>query len=440
MKRIFYILLFIVMIPGGLRAQNGLGLGMGEAFSTFAWGSEAIFWNPANLGFRYEGLPSFSVSLYSFKINLGQNTVDLDLYNEFFTQKNKILTSADVDRLLSRVPDDGFEADFRLDVSLFAVAWRNFGLSFESMANANIRLPKALVEIPFKGLEQKTYDFSPEGNAEAVSKITFAYGRTIYRDVSLLLPLKLRLNFREIAAGVSASYIVGLGTLRTDHTSLFATFSDEGIVARGRLTGKGTNLVQTPQENGDFDTEFSEDFEPGGSGYGINLAASGKLNNGFTISLVLKNLFNRIIWDKSAMQLDRTLDTGEPKFFIGPGQLEELNEDDITENFDKEIDSFSTSAPIDIRFGIGKQKGRYRYAGEIGRENEQFLAAFGAGIRWFLFNLSAGYKYKYAHNLSFGIGLGGEHFMWDFGFGTRDGITPSSNKGFVFASSLRFGF
>ncbi|MCH8285764.1 hypothetical protein IIB79_04460 [candidate division KSB1 bacterium] len=435
-----FLFLLLLWIPGSLRAQSGIGLGFGEAYSTFARGSEAIFWNPANLGFRNEGFPSFSVSLYSFRLEFGQNSIDLDLYDEFFTEKNKVLTRADVDRMLSKIPDDGFEADFRTDISLLSIAWRNIGVSFETTANANLVLPKALAEIPFTGLEQKTYDFSPHGNAEAVSKITLAYGRSIYRNISVFLPLIGRLDFSEITLGGSLSYHLGLGTFQTENATLFATFSDDGVVANGSFRGKATHLFRQEQPDGDFDTEFIEDFEPGGAGYGFSLAASGKLDNGYIISVVFKNLLNSVKWDKSAFQLDRSFDTGDPKFFIGPGQLEELNEDDISEDNDREIDSFTTSAPVELRVGIGKKSGRLRYAGEIGREDDQFLAALGAGLRWFIFDLSAGYKYKFAHNVSFGVGIGNDHLYWDAGFGSRGGVTPGSNKGIVVASTLRFGF
>lgn len=427
-------------MPGNLRAQSGIGLGFGEAYSTFARGSEAIFWNPANLGFRYEGLPSFTVSLYSFRIELGQNSIDLDLYNEFFTEKNKVLTRADVDRMLSKIPDDGFEADFRTDISFMSIAWRNIGVSFETTANANLVLPKALAEIPFTGLEQKTYDFSPEGNAEAVSKITLAYGRSIFRNVTIIFPVIGRFDFSEITLGGSISYHLGLGTFQTENAALFATFSDDGVVAKGSFRGKATNLFRQEQSDGDFDTKFEENFEPAGAGYGLNLAASGKMNNGYIVSVVFKNVINSVKWDRSAFQLDRSFDTGDPKFFIGAGQLEELNEDDISEDNDREIDSFTTSAPVEFRFGIGKRLGRIRYAGEIGREDDQFLGAVGGGLRWFIFDLSAGYKYKFTHNVSFGFGLGNDHLHWDIGFGSRGGVTPGSNKGFVFASNLRFGF
>lgn len=440
MKRKVLFTLFVLLIPGTLHAQSGTSVGLGEAYTTLARGSEAIFWNPANLAFRSEGLPSLSISLYSLKLNFGQNSIDRNMYNEFFTEKNKVLSSDDVQRLLDNIPDDGFRADFRSDMSVFAIAWKNFGISFEGNAWMDIKMPKDMVEIPFTGIEQKTYDFSPEGNVEAVGKINFAYGRIVARDKKVELPLNKSLNFTEIALGGTFSHIKGLGILKTESANLFTTLSDDGIVARGEIVAHGTHLERKLQDDGDYETEFVDDAGAAGSGYGFNLAASGKLDNGYIISFVLKNLLNKVTWDQSAMEIRRTLDTGDPKFIIGAGQLEDLDSDSITTDEDIEIGSFSTTQPMDIRFAVGRRAGRFMYASEIGRENEKFLFALGGGVRWFLFNLYGGYRYKSAHNVNFGIGFGGNHFIWDFGFGTRDGMTQGSNKGIIFASSMRFGF
>jgi len=431
---------FILLIAGTAYAQSGTAVGMGEAYTTFARGSEAIFWNPANLAFRNEGLPSMSISLYSLKLNFGQNSIDRNFYDEFFTEKNKIMSSEDVDRLLGNIPDDGFRADFRSDISVLAIAWKNFGISVEGNAWADIKMPKTLVEIPFTGLAQKTYDFSPEGNAEAVGKINFAYGRIVAREKKVELPMNKSLNFTEIALGGSFSYVKGLGVLKTESANILATVSDDGIVARGEIVASGTHLERKLQDDGEYNTEFVEDFGIAGSGYGINLATSGKLDNGYIVSFVVRNLLNKVTWDESALEIHRTLDTGDPKFIIGAGQLEDLDSDSITTEKDIEIGSFKTSQPMDLRFAVGKKAGRFMYASEIGRENEKFLFALGGGVQWAIFRIYGGYRYKSAHNINFGIGLGSNYFIWDFGFGTRDGISPGSNKGIIFASSLRFGF
>ena len=128
------LLLIILWTPGSLRAQSGIGLGFGEAYSTFARGSEAIFWNPANLGFRNEGLPSFTVSLYSIRVNIGQNSINLDLFNEFFTEKDKVLSRADVDRMLNKIPDDGLYTRRYSDI--YVSAYNNFsekGTNYEGL-------------------------------------------------------------------------------------------------------------------------------------------------------------------------------------------------------------------------------------------------------------------------------------------------------------------
>jgi hypothetical protein len=261
------------------------------------------------------------------------------------------------------------------------------------------------------------------------------------RDKSITLPLGKMLNFTQIAAGMSFSYNLGLGVLETETADLFTTLSEDGIVAQGNIKSKAVHLVRKQDENDStkYTIEAAEEFKIAGKGFGINVAASGKLDNGYVVSFVMKNLFDQVTWDQNALEINRVLDTGTPKFPIGAGQLEDLDEDSVLTNNDKEISSFKTSRPVDFRFAIGKKTGRFMYATEIGREDEKFVYMLGGGVKWFLFHLYGGYRYRDAHNINFGLGLGGDRFMLDFGFGTRGGMTPKSNKGVIFATSFRLG-
>jgi hypothetical protein len=425
-----------------LYAQSGTSVGLGEAFTTLARGSEAIFWNPANLALR-DKYPRLSVSVFSIKLNFGQNSFDRDFYDTYFTTKNKVLSDADVDKLLSKIPNDGLKADMRSDISLMAIAIGNLGISLQTYSYFDVTLPKAMIEIPFKGLEQKTYDFAPSGNAEAVSNVTVAYGRTVMRDKSLTLPLGKTLKFTQIAAGMSFSYNLGLGIVETETAHLYTTLSDNGVVGHGSVISRGVHLIRTPDptltDPDNYKIETADKFEIAGKGFGINLAASGKLDNGYIMSFVIKNLFDRITWDKNALEINRVLDTGTPKFFIGTNQLEDMDEDSIITDNDKELSSFKTSRPVDYRFAVGKKAGRFMYATEIGREDEQFVYMFGGGIRLLFLDLFGGYRYKTTHNLNFGFGIGWSRLYFDLGLGTRGGATPKSNKGIIIASSLRLG-
>ncbi|MFC1555044.1 hypothetical protein ACFL7D_10440 [candidate division KSB1 bacterium] len=437
MKHIILILLCVLLTFGAVYGQSGTAVGMGEAYTTFARGSEAIFWNPANLAFTNEGLPGFSMSLFSLKLNAGQNALDIDLYNDYFTEEGKILSDDNINDLLGRIPDEGLKADFRTDVSLLAMSYKNFGFSVESGFFADLSMPKSLVEIPFNGLEQKTYDFSPDAKGEGLIKLNFAYGRIVARDKVVNLPMEKTLNFKEIAVGGSFAYMMGIAKIDFEKTSLFADITDNGIVARGEIIGHGTNLVRVYDPvDGTYDLETSDETGISGKGFGLNFGATGKLDNGYMVSVVVKNLIDRMSWNKDVVKFNHVINTGDPMF---PNELGDLEEDDYHTDNDEEVGSFTSSLPIELRFAVGRKVGRYMYAAEIGRENEKFLFALGGGLKWAIFNLYGGYQINQSHGLNFGIGFGGQNFMWDFAVGSRGGVKWGSNKGLAFATSMRFG-
>ncbi|MFC1562327.1 hypothetical protein ACFL4Q_04955, partial [candidate division KSB1 bacterium] len=236
------------------------------------------------------------------------------------------------------------------------------------------------------------------------------------------------------------SYNMGFFAFETQQADFTSVISDDGFVSSGRFRANATRFKRVLNDKGEYETETDDDADAiQGSGIGLSIGASAKTDKDYVISFVLKNLYNRINWNKSAFQFDHILDTGDSKFFLGDGQFEDLEEDDFHTDNDHEISDFQTSRPFGFRLAVGREYRRYTYASEIGYEDEEFVFALGGGYHYMFLNLYAGYGYKFGNNINFGLGLGGDHFMFDFGFGTRNGITPGSTKGVLFATSLRFG-
>jgi len=435
-------ILIVLLSAGTAFAQSGTSLGLGTAYSSLARGTEAIFWNPANLAFREEGTPNFTCTLFSLSMNLANNAFNMDDYENYFTDETKYLNDADKQDIIGKIPDDGWEFDMRVNLSALAFTYRNFGFSVSSDAFVELTAPKDFVDVAFTGISHRTYDFSASGNAENVVRANASYARVVMRDRTLSFPvLQRKIILSEIAIGGTFSYNMGIAAFQTQQADFFTIINDNGLKAIGNFVGKGARLKREyDPESDEYNTEFSGDKPIVGKGFGLNIATSMKTGQNYVISLVLKNIVNRTNWTESVLQVTRTLDTGDEKFITGADGLESLDSDDITTEDDHEINSFTTTRPFGFRFGVGKDAGRLKYASELGWEDEKFVAAFGGGLHWAVFNLFAGYSYKYGHNFSGGIGLGGDHLMFDFGIGSQDGITPGSTRGILFASSLRFGW
>ena len=86
MKKI--IVLIYLLLPAtlvwGQTSLGARGLGMAGAYQGLATGAEAPLWNPANLGLP--GNPNLSFDILGFGFNLGNNSLNLSLYNQYFSQ------------------------------------------------------------------------------------------------------------------------------------------------------------------------------------------------------------------------------------------------------------------------------------------------------------------------------------------------------------------
>ncbi|MBN2410386.1 hypothetical protein JXQ31_01765 [candidate division KSB1 bacterium] len=423
--RKFCILIFIAIIPIQIAfAQSGTSLGLGQAYTALSRGSEAIFWNPANLAFHKDNSFGTSMSLYGIRMEIGNNSFNQALYEDYFTGENNVLTPEDIDRLLDCLPDDGLCVDALTDISLLTIAVKNFGISFSMKANVNTAIPKQMFEIPLKGLSQQTYIFNPRGDAEAIGYINLAYGQTIFKNRTLYIFNRPILDFSEIAVGASMSVLLGFGAFQTERAEIATIINDAGLAASGSYYGRGTMI-----ENGKL----------AGTGAGLNLAFSAKTYDFYTISLVLRNVYHNMKWNNGTKEYVGVLDTGVPKFIFGDDQLSELESDEIFQNEEYDIPHFSTRAPFDFRIAVSRQIKRFVYATETGTNRGKYMFALGGGMNWSVFHLYTSYSYLSDHFFNAAIGLGGKYFFIDFGIGSRGGFTANTYKGLILASSLKFG-
>ena len=407
-------------------AQNGASLGMGGSYTPLARTAEAIYWNPANLGFWKPGMPEFNLKCYSFVVSAGNNTFSLDMLNKY---NGRILDAEAKQEILSKIPSgEGVIPSARANASVVALTYKNFGFALELNAAGDFEIPREIFQLALYGFEDKLIEFAYDGNAVGVGKMTFAYGRPIAQDKVLQLPWgRGEIRFKEITAGASLSYIFCGG---------FAELQ------RG-FASSGLNGPSTPGPDGlVLDARNVFRTAEGGWGFGLDVGLGLVTEDDLMIGLALDNFLSRVSWNDNAEET--VVDISLPPGTYVWQHDSELDLDDYGQSETRKIGSFSASLPRDFRLGVAKklEGGRWLPCVELARENSRYR--FTAGARYTALNwmdLFAGLGFKtgdafYSGGVAFSFGK----YYLDFGARSRGSIAGNSTKGVAVANSFSFTF
>ena len=424
MTRYLWTGIWVMLFAVAAQADSGTSLGMGECYSALARGVDALYWNPANLALK-DGKNHGSLTLFSITAGLGNNSLNQSLYNEYFTDENKILSAEDVDRLLDNISDDGLKLESLTDVSLFSFAFGNFAFGFATTGVSESMVPKQMLELPLRGVSQQSYVFQPTGMAEAAGKIHLAYGHTLARYKTLYVFNRPVLDIDDIAVGVRVSYLFGLASFRTESATVNTYITNAGVGAQGSYSGVGS---------------YPGGGRVPGSGLGLDLGFSVTTPRHYTFSIVLRNLYHRINWRNNTRAWTGELNTGAPRFIFGDNAISDLDGDEIFTDEELLNQEYATSRPTDVRIGLGWTGRHGMYALETGSRDQRFMAALGGGISRAIVHLYGGLRWCDGTYFHGGLGLGGDALMVDVGLASRGGLTANASKGVIFAGSLRVGW
>jgi len=426
------IIVFVIPVFSAL-GQSGKSLGLGSAYTALARGSDAVYWNPANLALKSEKVPSVNINFFSLSAGGGINSFNKDIYDKYFGFEGDslYLDNSAKNEILDAVPDDGFMFNILTNLSLLSLRIYNFGLNIETDVYVQGTFPKEFFNMALNGFTESKYEFEPGAEALAYSKIKFSYGRVVKRDRTLNLPGNKQLNFSEISVGGSFSYILGLGYAKVESASATIINGADGLDAYGNMNTREAVAQELRDEDG---------FGFAGKGFGFDLAFSAMTYSNFTFSAVIENIIGQINWDNGTIERRATFDIGGPSYFIGAGQLEDIDEDEISEDEEIEISSFKTNLPRNFRLGVSKESKYFLGAFEVGMEREEFFGAIGLGARLLFFNTFIGYRnYESFSYYSAGIALDFKYFYFDIGVSNKSGLFNSS-MGALVSTSMRIGF
>jgi len=425
-RRLLFVLIFISM-AGKIFAQDGASLGLGNAYTAIARGTEAIFWNPANLALSDSADTRLNIKLWSFSAGAENTSFDINTYKKYIgVEKDaqgcgKRLTEKDKDDILSLVDDEeGIDIIGKGDASALAVTYKNFGVSFEVNAHARAGIQKDALRFPLKGFVEDSYDFNVEGEGYGVTRFNFSYGRLIPLNIlnnRTLIPYLGKI--KRLSIGTNISYISGVGY--------------------GCVTDSRANIEKL--SNG-YDGEFRivTKSATGGKGLGWDLGIAMVLDTQWQFGFVIDNILGSVKWNKETKQVVESLD------LRGPRAVADFDEIDTDSTYyrtstDEEIGSFSESLPRNFRFGVARYYKNYLGNFEIGRKNKHTKLSLGGGAKFSFFELYAGFSYSEGNAFySWAMALNFRNFYFDFGMRTRSGITGNSTKGIIIGQSIRIGF
>ncbi len=265
----------------GQTIRDGRNVGLAGSGALGMYGAQAVGWNPANLGLKAN--PHMTITFLSAGVSLGNNAFSPDYIGTTFVEGDT-LDSLDIEDILSEIKSDRVTLYSGLSAPLFGISSGNYALNvldFHLVASGAI--PQEVFELLLRGWERdRVYSF------DAVEEDVMIYWTTSF---SVAKPLTPPTFMKELAVGATFKYIHG-------------TFY-EGL-------GRSGGSFQVTQEAIITDGEFQHLQSTSGDGVGLDLGASGWLNEfDVQVGLTIGNLIGSISWtDVEVEELTFELDEG----------------------------------------------------------------------------------------------------------------------------------
>ncbi|MDZ4722373.1 MAG: DUF5723 family protein [candidate division Zixibacteria bacterium] len=384
-------------------------MAMGGAFTGLASGVNAAKYNPANLGLT--GYKNSGLQLIGISANVSNNSFTLGDYNKY---TGAFLTESDKSYLLARVPNDGLKLRADVEATAMSLAVGSVAFTLSGVASADINLSRDVFDLLLNGNSFGDTITITGSHVDGISYVSagLSYGRSVYSNGS-----------RQLTIGITMNYLHGLGVQKVMELRGNATTNESGFAGEGQIISR--NAI-------------------GGSGYAIDLGTALRLNSHYTLGAKLENLRGSISWDKNTTEQGYL-------FSFDTMTVDNSGEDYVlTDDYDKEIESFSTSLPRTLTVGFANTSGKFLWAVDWKQGlNNAFAVSTKPGIavgaEWKLINLlplRAGYSVGGDRNpvFSFGSGLNLLGFYLDAAVMTGSSFSSSSSKGAHFALSTGLVF
>jgi hypothetical protein len=409
---LFSLILFAVSLisinAAGLSSARAVA--MGGAYCGLAHGVYAPLYNPGNIGlvnYREKGL-----QLAGIGAQITNNSFTLEDYNNY---TGAVLTENDKSVILGKIPSEGFQISAEVEAGIMSLSLGSIIISINGFAATESNLGKDIMELVLRG-NSLNDSISLDGMySEAIAYATagISYGRSIYT-----------LGTRQLAIGGTIKYIRGIAYERvTDISGNVVTFTT-GFEGEGSMTAKTST---------------------GGSGFGLDVGTSLRLNDNYVVGLAFSNLISSINWSNNTEE-------HYYHFRFDTLNLDNINDDSIivTDDESRDIDGFQTSLPVVMRAGLANISGKLTWAIDYvqgfklapGSSSRPKLG-FGAEYRLLSFlPLRAGYSMGGGKSggVSGGLGLDVHLFYLDLAVSNQSTFNFEATKGLHVALSTGIRF
>ena len=404
----------LLITTGAHAAGSARSAGMAGTVTAVTTGIEGAEANPANLS--WVDNPNVAIELISTQFVVGNNGIDLDLYN---ASMNRHLEEDDKANILGAIPSTGLTADAHLGASALGVKVGRVAVTFSGQADLTTNLPHDAFELLLLGnAEADSLDFG-DARGEALSLARARVSTAITVGHTLWGP---------IYAGMGLSYLQGVGYAHLEE------MEGELVTRTTGIHGRAQGRLKT--------ATF-------GAGFGLDLGVATELGPWYRASLALKNAVAQVQFS----------DGIEMRTFVATVDTLDLQTIEDTEDQDDLIssedlvfdgDPFSVTLPRVLNLGLSRVTPR----ASVGLEYEQGFArragatttprvALGAewrGLSWLPLRAGVSVGGRSQRRASAGFGLHVVGFRLDFAASTVGELLPGSPKGlaFAFGTGLRF--
>ena len=295
--------------------------GMAGAYMGMASGVEASRYNPANLGLTSH--QRTGLLLAGAGVTFANNSFSLADYNKY---SGAILTQADKDYILGKIPVEGLIVSADAEASVAGVANGSIALAFTGQAGAEMNLGHTVLDLLLNGNA-----YGDTLKLQSMYGSAIAYGGV---GVSYGFPV-LALGNRQLAFGVTAKYLKGF------YYNDIVRLTGDAVTLTTGFAGDGSIILNTAQ---------------GGTGYGLDFGAALKLSEHYTAGISLYNAVSRIRWDYKPKEEGFLYSFDS--LYVG-SVADSLS---VTQNYTRTINPFVTSLPRVLRTGIANTTGRLQWA------------------------------------------------------------------------------
>ncbi len=410
MKAINWILLLLFAATfslGNVRAQkfDATSLGMGRAYGGVARGVESLTWNPANLALPRSSF--FEMNFIGLNLNVSNSALTLENYRRYFTESGHGGDWDDQEKqqILDLVPEDGLNVNGEAGANALGVVFGRYGFGIQAIGNARGLVPRGPFEMILFGNVSDLYRFG-DVDADEFTAVKFSLAASH--------PIPLKKFFKAFGVGLNLNY--------------YRAINHAQIENAGGVMYTGPDIIYA-------DMDIAARTAEGGSGFSMDIGAAGDIDDEWTFSVVFRNLFGGVTWDKNpkAYFYNFAVDSAKYRqsFTLDPG---------LTDT-SYAIDPYKTSIPVVFHMGVAFRASKkvildldieQAFRKGMGY-SEDALLSIGTEYRPVeVVPLRAGFSFggKWGFMMGLGMGFHFKALQINIGYASQKSLWPGSSKGY----------